>query len=503
MPSARSRFTLLLALCALLAPTAKADQTQRSIREIAGQRDGLRAVLRTMDAQHTIFPREPLTDPRLLGPEARELARSIWAAFADLLLGLEQSAERVREAGSERRKSELFAIRRAAFLARYRFAMDFIERTERDPGLDRLFNEPHPALGLPKRSYARLKFHYLNVARATEFGAFEVAHRARRGRTPPSLALGAREDAKRILEMGKGTGPRMTASNAAKVVRDTAHSAWLPAQEHVARWAGEVRVRRRGEALISPAQIREMRTRLEPGDILLQRREWYLTNAGIPGFWTHAALYVGTEEERIAFFDDPEVVRWTRGVGQPSFESLLGARHPKAHARSRRTDGEHPASVLEAIAEGVSFTSLEHSAHADSIAVLRPRLTKRERAMALVRAFGYAGRPYDYDFDFGTDAALVCSELVYKSYQPGTGTPGVELRLASVAGRLMLTPNEVARSFSLSRGAADPQLDFVLMLDGSERTGDAHTASEEVFAASWQRPKWHIVTADAPGPASP
>jgi hypothetical protein len=67
----------------------------------------------------------------------------------------------------------------------------------------------------------------------------------------------------------------------------------------------------------------------------------------------------------------------------------------------------------------------------------------------------------------------------------------------------MLTPNEVARSFSLSRGAADPQLDFVLMLDGSERTGDAHTASEEVFAASWQRPKWHIVTADAPGPASP
>ena len=33
----------------------------------------------------------------------------------------------------------------------------------------------------------------------------------------------------------------MTAANARKVVGDTALLAWLPAQERVARWAGEVR----------------------------------------------------------------------------------------------------------------------------------------------------------------------------------------------------------------------------------------------------------------------
>jgi hypothetical protein len=52
--------------------------------------------------------------------------------------------------------------------------------------------------------------------------------------------------------------------------------------------------------------------------------------------------------------------------------------------------------VLEAMSEGVLFTSLEHSAAADALAVLRPQLSAVERAAAFVRAFGYAGRPCDY-----------------------------------------------------------------------------------------------------------
>ena len=379
--------------------------------------------------------------------------------------------------------------------------MEFIEGVERDPQLDPLFNEAHPGMGLPERSYARLKFHYLNVARATEFAAIELLHRTR-GSEPPRLAAGAREDARRILELGRGAGPRMTAANALQVLGDTALSVWLPAQEHVARWMGEVRVRRNGQALISQEQIQALPRALEPGDILLQRREWYLTNAGIPGFWTHAALYVGTPEERERFFDDPEVEAWARGLGSASFEALLRARHPEASARSELPESGHPARVLEAIAHGVSFTSLEHSAGADSLAVLRARLSKHEKAIAVLRAFGYAGLPYDYNFDFATDRALVCSELVYKSFQPGTGTRGLSFPLESVAGRLMMTPNEIARGFARTRREASRQLDFVLMLDGNERTGTSEPASEETFAGSWERPKWHIVTARDAGPAS-
>jgi hypothetical protein len=451
-------------------------------RHIALQRDGMTSLLQTMDAQPQLFPQQRLESLRMLSPGQRD-----------------QLLEAAAEDGDEHDDALSFQLRRAAFLAAYRFAMDFIERIERDPGLDKILDEPLPAVGLPADAYTRLKFHYLNVARAAEYAAIEARARVQDAPLPAPLAAGARSDTAAILHRGRGSGPKMTARNAAQVVRKVAHDARMPAQEKVARWMGEVRVYRWGEALISEEQIREMRDKLEPGDILLERREWYLTNAGIPGYWPHAALYVGTPETREAFFQDPEVEAWLAEQGATSLEELLRSRAPDAYTASGRLEMGHPRRVLEAIADGVVFTSLEHSAAADSVAVLRPRLGKRARAIALLRAFQFAGRPYDYDFDFLTDTALVCSELVYKAYQPSEQAPGLELPLSPVAGRLMMTPNDIAQRFAAELGTAKQQLDLVLMLDGDERTDRAVPAAAHVFAESWRRPKWHIVTA---GPAA-
>jgi hypothetical protein len=476
---------------------ANADPVAAASRELAQLRQGLADTLERMDARPEIFPPRDVESAHLLTPDERADALSIWASFADRLLAIEQSVSRAGALSDD----DHFALERAGFLARYRFAMEFIARAERAPGLDPLFDEEHRGLGLPARSYARLKFHYLNVARATEYSAIESLHHARRRELPHVLAPGAREDSLRILSLGRGEGPRMTAANALQVVEDAALSAWMPAQERVARWMGEVRVHRQGEALVSPEQIHALPAELEPGDILLQRREWFLTNAGIPGFWTHAALYIGTAEERAAFFDDADTQRWLDTLGAADFEAALAAHVPDGHARSAGTEAGHPVRVLEAIADGVSFTSLEHSAAADSLAVLRARLTRRERAIALLRAFGYAGRPYDYNFDFATDSALVCSELVFKSFQPGAGMRGLELPLARVAGRLMMTPNEIAKRFAETRRERERALDFVLMLDGDEKAGRAARANEQVFVGSWRRPKWHIIAARVSSPA--
>jgi uncharacterized protein YycO len=108
-------------------------------------------------------------------------------------------------------------------------------------------------------------------------------------------------------------------------------------------------------------------------------------------------------------------------------EALLARTYPAAHARALAADGGAHPHALEAISEGVVFTTPEHAAGADHVAALRPRLSAVEKAAALLRAFGYAGRPYDFDFDFRTDAALVCFELVYKAYEAGPGRPGLRV----------------------------------------------------------------------------
>ncbi|HWH70330.1 MAG TPA: YiiX/YebB-like N1pC/P60 family cysteine hydrolase, partial [Candidatus Sulfotelmatobacter sp.] len=154
----------------------------------------------------------------------------------------------------------------------------------------------------------------------------------------------------------------------------------------------------------------------------------------------------------------------------------------------------HPVRVIEAIGEGVSFTSLEHSAACDSLAVLRPRVLKAEKAQALVRAFHYAGRPYDYNFDFATDSELVCTELVYKAYEPTEGCRGLTFPLVEMLGRKVTPANELASQFDAQYGTLSQQSDLILFLDGQERAGKAIEAPETAFRQSWQRPKWHVLT---------
>ena len=79
-------------------------------------------------------------------------------------------------------------------------------------------------------------------------------------------------------------------------------------------------------------------------------------------------------------------------------------------------DGE-PKVVIESISEGVSFSSLSEATLADYIAVLRPRLSEKEKAQAIRDAFSHQGKPYDFEFDFFSSDKLVCTELVYRSYE--------------------------------------------------------------------------------------
>jgi hypothetical protein len=154
--------------------------------------------------------------------------------------------------------------------------------------------------------------------------------------------------------------------------------------------------------------------------------------------------------------------------------------------------------VIEAISEGVVFNSMAYAADADSIVALRPRLPKLQKAAAILRAFHYTGRPYDFNFDFRTDSAIVCTELVYKSYEPATNFTGLHFPMEEMLGRPVLPANLIARQFHEQYGTPAQQLDFVAFIDGYEREKRAVESTVEAFRASWKRPKWHVLTQEKP-----
>ncbi|MEO6182326.1 MAG: 1-acyl-sn-glycerol-3-phosphate acyltransferase [Verrucomicrobiota bacterium] len=232
---------------------------------------------------------------------------------------------------------------------------------------------------------------------------------------------------------------------------------------------GDTKIRepRQGKSLIQPQQVVELRNKLRPGDIIIERRNWFLSNAFLPGYWPHSALYVGTKAdlEKLGLSDDPRLKK--------HWQEFLG-----------RDEAGHEHVIIESVSEGVVFSSLEHSiGGGDSAAVVRPRLAEARIREAIARAFSHVGKPYDFEFDFFTTDKLVCTELVYRAYDGDIQFPLVE-----ILGTKTMPALEIVRKFSNERGTTNAQLDFISFLDGDEKKGRARFVDEKIFMETLHRP---------------
>ncbi len=456
-------------------------------------RKALRDILDYIRVHPDTFPAKPLSEKRATTREQRLTIWKTWQAFLDRMMVLD-TLQRRYPVQSITVPQSTSSIGYAAFLAQYRYAMDFIAVMENDPAMHTTLNEEVPELGLEKGQYSALKFRFLNVLKGIDFALLNLERHFDDDVIYPLIAKGIEEDRKSIWAKGAYEGPKATAKNAIKIIQESTLALIFPVQKEVSEWMGDDKVLRTAHSLIHPEQIADIHALLQPGDILLERREWYLSNIGLPGYWPHAALYIGTEQERKIFFstlDDPRFGN--------DFNSYLEHRYPGPYNQSQQPhEGTHLPRVIEAISEGVSFTTLEHSVSADSIAILRPRLTKARIAEAITRAFHYSGRPYDFDFDFLTDAKLVCTELVSKVYE---GNSGLHFPLQEIVGRKVTTANDMAQLFDEEYGRSDQQLDLIAFYDGHEWQDLALRSDTQAFRDSWKRSKWFIwVQEKAPEP---
>lgn len=155
---------------------------------------------------------------------------------------------------------------------------------------------------------------------------------------------------------------------------------------------------------VTPRVLAKAWSILQPGDVIITRHDEAISNLFLPGYWPHAAMYVGSKEQREAMGID--------------LETLEGV------------------NIVEAKKDGVKLRALTETLSVDAFVILRPTISQQAIAKAVQCALSHVGKRYDFVFDFREADRLACTEVVYRSYQAGAG---VDFQLEEHAGRLCLS----------------------------------------------------------------
>ena len=192
---------------------------------------------------------------------------------------------------------------------------------------------------------------------------------------------------------------------------------------------------------IGPGTLERLRATLSVGDVLLMRAEDKITSALLPGFWAHAAIYVGTpaDLERLGLSRHPKIARLAPIIARMQSDAGF---------------------VVEAVPRGCRIHALDYCLKADHVAVLRPNLTEEELKESLVEAFSHVGKPYDFEFDFNVSSRIVCTELVYRSLH---GKGALRFDLTKRLGRYTLTADDVVEQYLKAHGSAGDGAGFTLV----------------------------------------
>jgi hypothetical protein len=310
------------------------------------------------------------------------------------------------------------------------------EMYEDSPVVRAKLNEPDPHFGIPPGTYDTVQRSLVGVRHAWHLYhamRYYGEHRAelRAMASDPPMAkmleiidrLGSRLDV--ATEQFAKARLRVRLRQAVTAVSaDLFGQALYGIQKALSRLASELSVRPGHRHEMPPAVTTELRGLLRPGDVFITRKEYAITNYFLPGYWPHAALYIG---------DSPTLERF--GIHE----------HPNVKPRWRRLlelDPQEPHRVLEALKDGVWLRSVHSPLSSDSVVIIRPRLGEADVAAAIARGMFHEGKPYDFDFDFTRSDRMVCTEVVYRSYE---GVGGMRFDLTRRAGRLTLSADDLVR----------------------------------------------------------
>ena len=213
--------------------------------------------------------------------------------------------------------------------------------------------------------------------------------------------------------------------------------------------AAGIIVARRGKLDELPKEKQsEIIANLQPLDILLEKAPFRLTDHLIPGYWSHVALWSGTEEElsKLGVWDElPAIYNEAKEkyhYSGPDFQEAIRNGHM----------------IIEALRPGVQINTLQHFLNIDDLGVMRYNgLTIENKRSYLLNAFAQIGKSYDFNFDVESKNEIVCSELIYVSFDD------LDWNTTKTVGRYTISPDNVAQNLAYDSFEA-----IMLYLDGVE-----------------------------------
>ncbi|MFH0869605.1 MAG: YiiX/YebB-like N1pC/P60 family cysteine hydrolase [archaeon] len=229
---------------------------------------------------------------------------------------------------------------------------------------------------------------------------------------------------------------------------------------------------------ITHTYIEQIRPELMPGDIVVERTEWRLSNFLYPGFWKHSFIYTGTLSEMDGYFNGSKVING-------SVSAYLRENMPEVYEKYTKSYGDYEANMIESKHFHVRIGPIEDYAQSDYIGVMRPKLSKDAKLRAVLKALSFSGKFYDLLFDYSDNSTIACSEVVYFPYSKNYSEGGLDLKLAKVLWTEALLPNDLVRKYELEIGE-EGELDFVLFID-SDKENLTRVDDKIAFMKSWQR----------------
>ena len=158
-------------------------------------------------------------------------------------------------------------------------------------------------------------------------------------------------------------------------------------------------------------------SQLQAGDILLEKTPFRLTDKMIPGYWGHAAIWIGNQQELI------DLGLWNTALIKKYQQPI-----------------QNQQSVVEALRDGTQMNTLEHFLNIDDLVVLRKKnLSLRDKKKIIELSLRQVGKPYDFNYDIETTDKIVCSQLTYLAYTD------IDWSTDSLIGRYTISPDNIAQ----------------------------------------------------------